>query len=186
MREGEGEQMTYMDTDVTSGWLSREELDEARERLPIVYVEAIPVRVDDQGRITEVGLLLRARPDGTIAHSIVSGRVMYGELLRSALVRNIEKDLGPVALPRLPISPVPFTVAEYFPDGSVTGLVDPRQHAISLVYIVSVTGECQPTQSALELRWLTPAQARSDTVAQDMSGGQHRLVLQALAHANAL
>lgn len=178
--------MTFMDTDIASGWLSGDQLEDARQRVPIVYVEAVPVRVDDHGRISEVGLLLRARPDGSIAHSLVSGRVMYGELLRSALIRNIEKDLGPVALPRLPISPVPFTIAEYFPDESVTGLVDPRQHAISMVYIVSVTGECQPTQSALELRWFTPAQARSEMVAQDMSGGQHRLVLQALAHASAL
>jgi hypothetical protein len=108
---------------------------------------------------------------------------MYGERIRAALVLNIEKDLGPVALPRLPINPTPFTVAEYFPDASVSGFVDPRQHAVSLVYIVTVTGECQPTQSALVLRWMSPEAASSPALAADMSGGQHRLVLQALAHA---
>ena len=39
-------------TEVTqsdAGWLSREEMDAARERLPILYVDAVPVRVDDHG-----------------------------------------------------------------------------------------------------------------------------------------
>lgn len=170
------------DTDTVAGWLSREDLDSARERLPIVYVEAVPVRVDAHGAVTEVGLLLRVRPDGTISQSLVSGRVWYGELVRAALMRNLEKDLGPLAFPRLPASVAPFTIAEYFPDPDVTGLVDPRQHAVSLVFVVPVTGECQPTQTALDLRWFSPSDALSDAVAADMSGGQHRLVRMALAH----
>ena len=32
--------------DIRDSWLSSEQLEQARERLPIVYVEAIPVRVD--------------------------------------------------------------------------------------------------------------------------------------------
>ena len=48
-----------MDTEVVAGWLSGEDLDSARERLPIVYVEAVPVRVDERGEVREVGLLLR-------------------------------------------------------------------------------------------------------------------------------
>lgn len=171
-----------MDTDIAAGWLSREDLDSARERLPIVYVEAVPVRVDARGMVTDIGLLLRVRPDGTISHSLVSGRVWYGELIRDALMRHLEKDLGPRALPALPGSLVPVTVAEYFPDPAVTGLVDPRQHAVALVYVVPVTGECEPTQSALELRWFTPQEALSKSMAADMTGGQHRLVRAALTH----
>ena len=38
--------------DVRDSWLSSEQLEQARERLPIVYVEAIPVRVDSWGSIT--------------------------------------------------------------------------------------------------------------------------------------
>ena len=100
-----------MDTEVVAGWLSGEDLDSARERLPIVYVEAVPVRVDERGEVSEVGLLLRVRPDGSISHSLVSGRVWYGELLRDALLRHLEKDLGPRALPRLPAALVPVTVS---------------------------------------------------------------------------
>ena len=88
--------------DIRDSWLSSEQLEQARERLPIVYVEAIPVRVDAWGAITAVGLLLRAMPDGSISRALVSGRVLYGERLREALLRHIEKDLGPMAHPRLP------------------------------------------------------------------------------------
>lgn len=61
--------------DVRGSWLSADELEQARERLPIVYVEAIPVRVDTWGTITAVGLLLQAMPDGSISRALVSGRV---------------------------------------------------------------------------------------------------------------
>jgi hypothetical protein len=43
----------------SGAWLSPNELDNARANLPIVYVDAIPVRVDANGSVTEVGLLLR-------------------------------------------------------------------------------------------------------------------------------
>ena len=116
-------------TEVTrtdAGWLSREEMDSARERLPIVYVDAVPVRVDEQGTVTEVGLLLRMGEDGQVKRALVSGRVLYHERVRSALLRHLEKDLGPLALPRLPTTPQPFTVAGYFPTPGVTPFHDPR------------------------------------------------------------
>src|SRR5690606_14565876 len=57
------------------GWLTDVELAEARRRLPILYVEAVPVRTDGTGTVIEVGILLRATPLGEITRSIVSGRV---------------------------------------------------------------------------------------------------------------
>ena len=68
----------------------------------------------------------------------------------------MEKDLGPVALPRVPPSPQPFTVAEYFPTQGVTPFHDPRQHAVSLAYVVPVAGDCPPRQDALDLAWFSP------------------------------
>lgn len=172
--------------DIRSAWLSQDELEQARERLPIVYVEAVPVRTDSWGRVTSVGLLLRAMPDGSISRALVSGRVLYGELIRDALLRHLEKDLGPVALPRLPASPVPFTVAEYFPDPTVTGFHDPRQHAVSLCYLVPCDGDCSPSQDALDLIWVDPAEAASEAFQAEMTGGQGRIVRLALAYAGAL
>jgi ADP-ribose pyrophosphatase YjhB (NUDIX family) len=173
-------------TETNTAWLAPDELSAARERLPIVYVDAVPVRVNALGEVTHVGLLLRAAPDGTISRAVVSGRVLYGERIRDALMRNLEKDLGPMALPRLPPEPQPFTVAEYFPDPTVTGFHDPRQHAVSLAFVVAVDGDCEPVQHSLDLTWVTPAEAVSDEVRQEMAGGQDRLVRLALGHVGCL
>src|SRR3954463_10873463 len=100
-------------TNTGAGWLSREEMDAARERLPILYVDAVPVRVDDHGAVTAIGLLLRIGQDAQVKRALVSGRVLYHERVRSALLRPLEKDLGPLALPRVPPAPQPFTIAEY-------------------------------------------------------------------------
>ena len=173
-------------TETTPTWLSIDELDSARARLPIVYIDAIPVRVDERGQVTSLGLLLRGRPDGSISRAVVSGRVLYGERIRDAILRNVEKDLGAMALPQIPTSPAPFTIAEYFPDPEVTGFHDPRQHAVSLAFIVPVTGDCVPNQDALDLVWLTPEEADSEQVRAEMTGGQDRLVRLALAHVGRL
>lgn len=174
-------------TDTSLGWLSLEELADVRERVPIVYVEAVPVRVHHLGRVERVGLLLRHRPDGTISRALVSGRVLYGETLREALWRHLSKDLGPEASPQLPVAPAPFTVAEYFPhDARRTGFTDPRQHAVALAYLVPVEGTCEPPDDALDIAWLSPREATSTAVAAEMTGGQDRLVRLALGHAGCL
>ena len=154
--------------------------------MPILYVEAVPVRVDAAGEVVSVGLLLRISPDGTITRSLVSGRVLHHERLRDALLRHLEKDLGPVALPGIPASLQPFTVAEYFPTQGVTPYHDPRQHAVALAYVVPVTGDCRPRQDALDLVWFTPQEACSPMVQQEMLGGQGMVLKQALAHVGRL
>ncbi|MGW6500375.1 NUDIX hydrolase family protein [Nonomuraea angiospora] len=173
-------------TETTPGWLSPDELESVRGQLPILYVDAVPVRVDDTGVVTRVGLLLRIASDGTVSRALVSGRVLHHERIRDALLRHLEKDLGPVALPHIPASPQPFTVAEYFPTPGVTPYHDPRQHAVSLAYIVPVAGDCRPRQDALDLEWFTPEDAASPAVQQEMTGGQGVLLKQALAYVGCL
>ena len=174
--------MTQIVPQSGNSWLSREELDSARERLPILYIDAVPVRVDEFGTVISVGLLLRVTGHGQISRALVSGRVLYHERVRSALIRHIEKDLGPLALPRLPVTPAPFTVAEYFPTPGVTPFHDPRQHAVSLAFVVPVEGDCEPPQDALELTWFSPAEVLQDRLLAEMAGGQGTLLKQALAH----
>ena len=178
--------MSGMETDTEITWLSDDDLESVRASMPVVYVEAVPVRVDGLGQVTEIGLLLRQAADGTISRLIVSGRVLYGERVRDALLRHCEKDLGPLALPRVPVGTAPFTVVEYFPDAELTGFHDPRQHAVSLVFVVPVDGECQPTQEALDLAWFTPDEVVSPSVIGQMTGGQDRLLRLALAHVGQL
>ena len=169
-----------------SGWLSPERLGSARDSVPMVYVDAVPVRVNAVGEVTEVGLLLRMLPDGSFSRAVVSGRVLYGELVRDALMRHLAKDLGTDADPQVPVSPAPFTVVEYFPDPEVTGFHDPRQHAVSLAFVVPVAGRCAPSQDALDLAWITPDEAVSVATGGEMTGGQGRLVRMALAHCGCL
>lgn len=176
----------HRDTERSAAWLNDFELAEARRRLPILYVEAVPVRVDGLGVVTHVGVLLRANDRGEITRTLVSGRVMYGETLRDALFRHLEKDLGPMAFPLLPASPVPFQVAEYFPLPGLSSYTDERQHAVSLAYVVPVTGTCEPRQDALELSWLTPAEAASPELRIEMEGGRGALLRAALASAGVL
>lgn len=167
--------------DPDSGWLADDELEWVRRRMPVLYVEAVPVRLDGLGQVIEVGCLLRASAEGEMTRSIVSGRVRYGETVREALFRHLENDLGPMAFPQLPPNPVPFTVAEYFPLPGISRYADPRQHAVSLVFVVPVTGTCEPRQDALELTWLSPLAAASDEISREMEGGRGSILRAALA-----
>ena len=172
--------------DTKTGWLDNEQLDNIRANVPLVYVDAVPVRVDETGIVTHIGLLLRQAADGTISRMVVSGRVLYGERVRDALLRHLEKDLGPVALPRIPPEVAPFTIVEYFPQPDISGFHDPRHHAVSLAFVVPVAGDCQPTQEALDLDWYTPAEAMSERFRKEMTGGHDRLIRLALAHVGLL
>lgn len=167
--------------DANPGWLSEFELEDARRRLPMLYVEAIPVRTDGSGQVTDIGILLRSTPMGEMTRTIVSGRVRFGETIRDALFRHVENDLGPMAFPLLPPQPLPFTVAEYFPIPGVSAYHDDRQHAVSLAFVVPVTGTCEPRQDALEVTWFSPEAAASDAVSAEMEGGRGTLIRQALA-----
>ena len=60
-------------TETQGNWLSVDELRQARDQVPLVYVDAIPVRVDDRGQVTEIGLLLA--PSRTVCSSGCSYRV---------------------------------------------------------------------------------------------------------------
>ena len=166
--------------DPNPGWLSEEELAAFRARMPLLYVEALPVRLDGLGEVTEVGLLLRASNEGAMTRALVSGRVMFGETVRDALFRHIEKDLGPMAFPQLPASPTPAHVAEYFPFPGPK-YQDPRQHAVSLVFVIPVTGTCEPRQDALEMTWMSTEEASQPDVLAEMEGGRGSLVRAALA-----
>ncbi|MGO1434067.1 MAG: DUF4916 domain-containing protein [Canibacter sp.] len=163
------------------GWLSEDELRFVRGRMPILYVEAVPVRVDGEGRVNEVGLLVRSTPTGVMTLALVAGRVRYGETVRDALFRHLENDLGPMAFPQIPTSPVPTQVAEYFPLPGVTSYYDERQHAVSLVFVVPVTGSCSPRQDALEVTWMPPAEALQDETLNDLAGGRGKLLRQVLS-----
>lgn len=174
--------MTRTALDYDENWLEPDEIDLLRRRLPITYVNAVPVELGADGAVERVGLLLRTLNDGTLGREIVGGRVRFHEPLRKALMRHCEKDLGPLALPALPAALTPFHVAEYFPTEGESRYYDPRQHAIALCYIVPVQGECAPRQDALSLDWLTPQEAVRPDLLAELTNGQSHILKAALAH----
>lgn len=173
--------MSEVQADDIGSWFTPDELAVIRRRLPILYVDVVPVRVDADGVISSIGTLLRTPREGGIQRALVSGRVMYHERIRDALARHLDKDLGPMALPRLPVSPVPFTVAEYFPTPGITAYHDPRQHAVALAFIVPVDGDCQPQQDALDIAWFRPEEIISPELLGEMVDGHAALIRTALA-----
>lgn len=172
--------------DTEGAWFEPERITELRRLLPIPYVDVVPVRTDVDGTVTDVGLLLRASGSGRIVRTIISGRVLVHETLREAIARHVDKDLGPMAMPQIPASPTPFTVVEYFPTPGQSLFTDPRQHAISLAYLVPMGGETEPQEDALELAWLPVQELLDSTILDEMEGGHDIVVRRALAHAGVI
>lgn len=91
--------MSDVRTDDLGPWLSPEDLDRVRRQVPMVYLDLVPVRLDTDGSLVQIGLLLRQPREGGVWRALVSGRVLLHETIREAIARHIEKDLGPMALP---------------------------------------------------------------------------------------
>ncbi|MFC0673601.1 DUF4916 domain-containing protein [Brachybacterium hainanense] len=167
-------------------WFEPDKMAQLRRELPIPYLDVVPVRTDVDGSVSQVGLILRASGTGRIVRTIVSGRILIHETIREAIIRHVDKDLGPMALPRVPVSPVPFTVAEYFPTPGQSPFTDPRQHAISLAYLVPVDGETAPQEDALELNWYDFGELLDSQILDELEGGHDIIVRRALAHAGVI
>lgn len=163
------------------GWLPSDEINRMRREIPIPYVVVVPVRTDDLGRVAQIGSLLRVTDDGGIERTLIAGRVLYHESLREAVARNVTKDLGDIALPQLPISLQPFTVAEFFPTPGLSDYYDPRQHTIALCYVVPIAGDCKPQDETLDVEWVDPSGDMLDTFVGQMANGYGTIVRQALA-----
>ena len=170
--------MSEIDSDAIGPWLPPEDLRFVREKVPMVYVDIVPVRLDEAGALEAVGMLLCAYDEG-INRAFPSGRILLYETIREALARHIDKDLGPMALPRIPAVLTPFTVGEYFPMGE--GWHDPRQHAVSLAYIVPMQGDCNPGDDSLEFSWFTPGEARTRELQAELIPAHASLLRRALA-----
>ncbi|MCI6574808.1 MAG: DUF4916 domain-containing protein [Actinomycetaceae bacterium] len=176
--------MSEVASDDMGPWLSPEELAFVRRKVPILYVDVVPIRLDDAGQLEAIGLLMIAGTQG-LSRAIVSGRVLFHESIYHALVRHIEKDLGHMALPQLPASPIPFTIGEYFPTPG-NGLYDERQHAVSLAYLIPIAGDASPSSDAIEFSWFTPGEAATEQLQAEMTPSHAAILRRALAHLGSL
>jgi len=136
------------------GWLPEAEWRMLQQRIPVVCVDVLPLRIAGACKI-EVGFIYRQTPHQGRRWCLVGGRLLRNELLRSAVIRQIREALGSGV--RCILSPPvePLLVAEYFSREVRGSLLDPRQHAISLTFAVQVHGSIQPTGEALDFRWFS-------------------------------
>ena len=148
-----------MPTETDVGWLSPERLELVRAHVPLVYVDAVPVRSCRTGHRDR--LLLRVAADGTISRMVVSGRVLPGERVRDALLRHLEKDLGPLAPPQQTrrrsrsSSTSGPRLSRPTPPRRQPGLRRARRRRLPA------------DRKALDLAWFNPAEAVSDAVRGD-------------------
>ena len=83
--------MNFLRTpDPNPGWLNEDDLQEARRRLPMVYVQALPVRLDPLGYLSEIGLLLTANDEPVLTDPAVPTTIAgkWPALLSSATIRS--------------------------------------------------------------------------------------------------
>ncbi|MDY5129638.1 DUF4916 domain-containing protein [Actinotignum urinale] len=174
--------MSEIDSADMGPWLNPEQLEFVRRKVPMIYVDIVPVRIDETGRLQAIGMLLSADSEG-ITREFPSGRILFHEPIRDAMMRHIDKELGLMAIAQLPANLTPFTVEEYFPTLEPdAGYYDPRQHRVDLGYIVPIQGEANPGTDALEFSWFTPGEARTPELQAELTPGHAVLLRKALAH----
>lgn len=129
-----------------TGWLSDEEWEWARARMPVICVDLVPLTA------SHVGLILRNTPAGD-AWCLVGGRIRRGEAIGEAAMRHLHETLGS----RADIEPVswasPDVVAQYFTEERPGHPVDPRQHSIALTYRVALHGDVVASGEAMSFAW---------------------------------
>ena len=180
------------DIDITTltsvGWLSPEDLELVRANVPLVYVDAVPVRVDGLGRVTEVGLLLRVAADGSISRMVVSAAgCCSASGSATPCCATSRRTSARCALPRLPRRP----------DAVHRRRVLPRSPSARGSTIPATTPSawrtsCRSTATASRPRrrstWpgSRPRRRSSRAVREQMTGGHDRLIRLALAHVGCL
>ena len=119
-------------------------------------MDLLPVRLDERGRVSSIGLIVRRVPLRGPAWCLVGGRVRYSETLAEARTRQVATTLGSVIACTTLLGGQPATVAEYAPGGSPRFGWDPRKHATGITYLVELEGVPVPQGEVLDLRGFLP------------------------------
>jgi ADP-ribose pyrophosphatase YjhB (NUDIX family) len=140
-----------------SGWLELADWKRAQETIPIVCVDVLPVRLDARGVLEKIGLIFRATPHQGQRWCIVGGRLWRNESIAEAITRQLRETLGSRIVFSIDADPQPDYVAQYFTAARPVGTLDPRQHALTLNFMVPLTGDPEPAGEAIDFRWFDPS-----------------------------
>jgi ADP-ribose pyrophosphatase YjhB (NUDIX family) len=130
--------------------LSHEDLERARELVPIPCIDVLPWRRGDADRL-EVCLIERADRPGS--WNLVGGRIRHGETISAAVGRHLAETLGERATWRRTDFNQPETIGEYLQTATPGYGFDPRQHAVSFSYTFEMAGEIRLGGEARSHEW---------------------------------
>jgi len=135
-------------------WLPEDDWRKVQRCLPILCVEVLPVRRAG-GAVREIGLIRRNTPHQGIRWCLIGGRLQYDELIAEAVGREIREALGEGVGYVWDGRDEPLKVAQYMPTTQKGEYFDPRQHAVSLVFAVDLSGAPSPRGEALDFQWFS-------------------------------
>lgn len=126
-----------------------------QESVPIVCVDLLPVRVSRRSpyAVEAVGLILRETPHQGQRWCLIGGRLLYGESLQDAIIRQVVETLGNRTRICTGRNQHPIHIAQYSPRRTKHFSLDPRQHAVSLTYVSELTGTPAPQGEAVAYGW---------------------------------
>jgi ADP-ribose pyrophosphatase YjhB (NUDIX family) len=133
------------------GWLGDADWAMVRRSVPIACVDIFAW--SGEKTVDRVGLIFRDTPMGRPGWCLVGGRLMFEETLAEGITRQLRETLGDAIRFSVEAEPTPIYVAQYFPRRRDAGLIDPRQHALGMVFAVKVRGEVRAQGEARNFRW---------------------------------
>jgi len=141
-----------------SNWLEAEDWKWVQDTVPVVCVDAAPLRVDAAGEIQRIGLIFRETPHQGRKWCMVGGRVFRNESLAEAMGRHLRETLGDALRFQIRPDEQPLYVSQYFTHQREVGTLDPRQHAVAMNYCVAVEGDVSAAGEALDFGWFSPSE----------------------------
>ena len=143
--------MTSIAHGTKSVWLPDADWRNIQSQVPIPCVDMVPVKRTVEG--PSFGLIRRDTPHEGVRWCLVGGRVFLNQSLGTACAYHLVTTLGDSIRIDYPLSAEPLLTSEYFSVRRDGELHDPRQHAIALVFVVSVEGPITACGEAHEFRW---------------------------------
>ncbi len=136
-------------------WLAADDWKWTQDHVPIACVDVVPVRLTPAGRVDRVGLIHRDVPHQGRRWCMVGGRLWRDESFPAAAARQLRETLGPaVAFEPVADGRQPDHVVQYFTTPRPDGLIDPRQHAVTLCFVVPLTTDAVAAGGeAYDFRW---------------------------------
>lgn len=139
-------------------WLSNDDWKFVQSLVPIACVDVLPIRLSPQlSKLRfDVGLIYRETPHQGRRWCLIGGRLLRNEALCEAISRQLREALGPDVYFDVTEDIQPVYVAQYFSEPRQLGGVDPRQHAVGLIFAVSIEGNVQLRGEAISFQWFQP------------------------------